>query len=667
MSLKNKFTYEYLPSNLIKALQPLLNLFRDFRSKNNLIRVASVIFRKNINESDYLFFPLSAQYWKKVIGSHYYLYVSNLLNNGIIESSDVTYISDSGIDPVVKGFKIKDSLMNEILIKQNYYGITKSSESIDKEYDGYRKLSIIGFDPDAITIIKKKALGWIDLNITEVMEKYMDLDFSSGISDSQPYKIRILNDKDEYYSTYLPIESAKKLALKQNKTLIYFKNKFILANLEQFERLTHNRLTHHYKWQIRSYFPDNLTFARHDDTLRVYNHLTSLPSSLLQFVRINGDYILQADLKCSQFTILGNLFNYYINHSGKELIALFKKKPTITFVTRMVEIMDKYHNQFPFKGFDKAYPQEDIYNSNNMYAFLEDTLLHDFYLMLQSNLNLKERKYAKNIAFQTLFSKVKPESDYAKKLRDIYPTVMNIINDFKETHGYEKFSVGLQNVESEIFIDHIWKRVRDSGINSFTRHDSLLFPIRQRNIVESIINDVFKHFDFVQKFEYEEFNEKEIWRKIIDETDYLDTVVEEVVEGWLYTLDNKTPESTEDEVNDEEFEQDYDEYIFDQILNLIDQPDSEFKLPSTKRDDYYGYINSETIGCLADLDGIEQEIIDSLEYDYSHMNLDNSDQHFQDKTNEFITYLIERKDDFLFEDDDENEDENTNDPDPEFE
>jgi hypothetical protein len=173
----------------------------------------------------------------------------------------------------------------------------------------------------------------------------------------------------------------------------------------------------------------------------------------------------------------------------------------------MVEIMDKYHNQFPFEGFDKAYPQEDIYNSNNMYAFLEDTLLHDFYSMLQSNLNLKERKYAKNIAFQTLFSKVKPESDYAKKLRDIYPAVMNIINDFKETHGYEKFSVGLQNVESEIFIDHIWKRVRDSGINSFTRHDSLLFPIRQRMIVEAIIADVFKHFDFVQKFEYEEFNE----------------------------------------------------------------------------------------------------------------------------------------------------------------
>jgi hypothetical protein len=310
MSIKNKFTYEYLPTYLIKSLQPILDLFRDFRSKNNLIRVASVIFRKNINEPDYLFFPLSAQYWKKVIGSHYYLYVSNLLNNGIIESSDVTYISDSGIDPVVKGFKIKDSLMNEMLIKQNYYGITKSSESIDKEYDGYRKLSIIGFDPDAITIIKKKALGWIDLNITEVMKNYMDLDFASGISDSKPYKVRILNGKDEYHSTYLPIESAKKIANNQNKTLIYFKNKFILANLEQFERLTLKRLNHHYKWQIRAYFPDNLTFHRHEDTLRVYNHLTSLPSSLLQFVRINGDYILQADLKCSQFTILGNLFNY---------------------------------------------------------------------------------------------------------------------------------------------------------------------------------------------------------------------------------------------------------------------------------------------------------------------------------------------------------------------
>jgi hypothetical protein len=44
----------------------------------------------------------------------------------------------------------------------------------------------------------------------------------------------------------------------------------------------------------------------------------------------------------------------------------------------------------------------------------------------------------------------------------------------------------------------------------------------------------------------------------------------------------------------------------------------------------------------------------------------NSYQHFQDKTNEFITYLIENKDEYLCEDD-ETVDENTNDPDPEFE
>jgi hypothetical protein len=55
----------------------------------------------------------------------------------------------------------------------------------------------------------------------------------------------------------------------------------------------------------------------------------------------------------------------------------------------------------------------------------------------------------------------------------------------------------------------------------------------------------------------------------------------------------------------------YDEYIFDQIQGYIDEPDSEFKLPNEKRDDYYGFINSETIGSLASLDGIEQDITDS--------------------------------------------------------
>jgi hypothetical protein len=182
--------------------------------------------------------------------------------------------------------------------------------------------------------------------------------------------------------------------------------------------------------------------------------------------------------------------------------------------------------------------------------------LYDFYKKLQSNLNLSDRKYAKNIAFQTLFSKVKPESDYAIKLKETYPTVMNIINNFKDTHGYEKFSVGLQNVESEIFIDHIWKRVRDSGINSFTRHDSILFPIRQRIKVESIITDVFNHFDFVQKFEYEEFNETEIWTRIIEETNYLDSVPEEIDEALLYSMKNNISDTIEEDDN-EEMKQDY--------------------------------------------------------------------------------------------------------------
>lgn len=650
MSKKNKYPFEYLPTNLISSLQPLLDLFRENRSKNNLIRVASIIFRKNISNPDYLFYPLSAQYWKKVIGSHYYLYVSNLLRNGIIESSDVTYFADSGLDPVVKGFKIKDSLMNDVLVKLNYYGFTKTSDCLDKEYDGYKELSIMGFDPDAITIKKKEALGWIKANIAEVMKKYMDLDIEAGISDSKPYKIRILKDNDEYYSAYLSIEAAKKNAIDKNKTLIYFKNKFILANQDQFERLTLKRLTHHYKWQIRSYFPDNLTFARHEDTLRVYNHLTSLPSSLLQFVRINGDYVLQADMKCSQFTILGNLFNYYINHSGKELIALFKLKPTITFVKRLVEIMDKYHNQFPLKGFDKAYPQEDIYNSNKMYTFLEDTLLHDFYSMLQSNLNLKDRKYAKNIAFQTLFSKVKPQSDYSKKLKEIYPTVMNIVNEFKDTHGYALFSVGLQNIESELFIDNIWKRVSDSSITSFTRHDSLLFPIRKRLEVESIINDVFKGFDFVQKLEYEEFNTDEIWQRTYNETDYLDTV-EEDIEGIFPCVTDTNMEEFEEEIEEEIDEQEKLSLIFDQIQRFIGDSDNDFRLPKKIRNDYFGVVSKGTIGCLASLDWIDQERVDSLETDYDHMGSYNSHQSFEDGTNEFITYLIENSSEFLRDED----------------
>src|SRR5690606_1129327 len=159
-----------------------------------------------------------------------------------------------------------------------------------------------------------------------------------------------------------------------------------------------------------SYLPDNFNFSRNSNTLRVYSKLSSLPSALLPFIRINGRYILQADLKCSQFTIFGNLINYYLNHSAAELLKLFKKPQSKAFVSGLVAIFDKNKDLFPDEGLSTKDLRDDLDNSNDIFKFLVDTLMHDFYGIIRSELNLPQRQHGKGIAFRTVFAKPKPEN-----------------------------------------------------------------------------------------------------------------------------------------------------------------------------------------------------------------------------------------------------------------
>ena len=109
-------------------------------------------------------------------------------------------------------------------------------------------------------------------------------------------------------------------------------------------------------------------------------------------------------------------------------------------------------------------------------------------------------------------------------MKYLYPSVISIINDFKEKYGYNQFAIGLQCLEAEIFIDHIWKKVKAKDIISFTRHDSLVFPISKKKEVEEIITGVFADFDFIYRIEYEVFNAEEIETRLVHETNYVDSV-----------------------------------------------------------------------------------------------------------------------------------------------
>ena len=626
---KSKFKYEYLPKRIVKNLNDLTNCNREYRTFNNYLLIIGSIYLHQMRDdaSYYSYSPLSREYWRSVIGSHYNHFINRLLSVKIIQRKEVQYVDDFGNVSNVNGYRINPDLLSDdfTLIKyKGEYSKSKSAEIVNGKIDDNHPITKLNIKPYQIQLQKVQAHEWIKSNIGDVFNNYLNNQYITGLPQTLSVLVRIYSDGNSFNAKYMSIEAAHKLANDRGVQLLYYKDRFVIAELEQFKSIAKTNLTNYYKWMVNSFKPDSFNFSRNTNTLRVYSKLTSLPTSLLPFIRINEQYISQADLKCSQFTLFANLINFYLNHSGEELIGLFKKQSVKTFVKNLVSIFDKHKNVLPDFGLNSSNPVEDIHETNDVYTFLVDSLQNDFYKIIKNGLGLELREHGKAIAFRTVFSKPKPENVLVKKFRELYPTVIEIINDFKNKYEYNQFAIGLQRVEAAIFIDHIWDKVKKAGIDCFTRHDSIVFPINKKKEVDQIITDVFTSFDFLYTIKYEEFNTDEIMQRVIENTDYVDTM-EEADEADLFALNQAEQDKIEERISD----------FLEQLSNI--------ELPEQKSQDYFECVTLDTLSEIMELEELSPEKVTSLENDSANLLSNYPVPQFQDETNKLISWLIDIK------------------------
>lgn len=624
---KSKIGYEYLPKRLVKEFRSITNDLRECRSRNNYLLVVGLVYYHQMSDdASYLHFsPLSSDYWKIVIGSHYSNYINGLVDRQIIQRQMVKYVDDFGKTSNVMGYRINPEFLHDGFSLVKYSGrkkdINTADEVIAKER-GDDQILKLGINTELIQMQEKQALVWIRNCITKVINGYLNMEYTNGLPKTLPIQVRIYNDNDGFTASHMSVESAEKIAADQKQKLFYYKDKFVVADVEQFKKIAIKNLSAHYNWQVRSFHPSTFNFSRNKNTLRVYSKLSSLPTALLPFIRINGQYIQQADLKCSQFTLFANLINYYLNHSGRKLIAMFRKKQAKSFVTGLVRVLDDHKDELPEEGLRMDNPVNE-YITSDAYKFLSDTLFSDFYTIIKNELNLPQREHGKSIAFRTVFSKPKPENELVQQFRELYPAVIGIINDYKNRYGYNQFAIGLQRIEAEIFIDNIWKQAKIAGINCFTRHDSLVFPINRQKEVEKIIADVFNSFNFIYRVEYEQFNTDEIFQRLIDETDYVD-YLDDFDELFYYTME---------QADNEKKMQELAASIQEQLHNV--------QLPERKERDYYGLVSLDDLFELFELDELSLETKLSIETDIANLQSRYPNPHFQDRTNRIISALID--------------------------
>ena len=197
----------------------------------------------------------------------------------------------------------------------------------------------------------------------------------------------------------------------------------------------------YYKNSIDRLRNNNLDAKRNSTNSRLDSNLTNMASILVDAVCLQND-LIQIDLSNSQFVLLTNLLKSHLNTVD---YGLFK----------------------------------ELSVSGNLYSYIA------------SNLSLKNAKNGKSLMFEVMFSSRRNNSIFKKKIKEMFPSVVGWIDNYKNEHGDKKFSVMLQKIESDLFIETILKRVKKHKYFCITKHDSLIVKRQEYEAVMDILKEEF--------------------------------------------------------------------------------------------------------------------------------------------------------------------------------
>ena len=113
---KLKFYSEYLPLRIVKIIRDLTSSERDYRTHDNFLLVVGLIYKHQMSDdASYLHYsPLSLEYWRTTIGSHYSLYIDKLVKAQVIQKDWVVYVDEFGASSHVMGYRINPEYLHEI-------------------------------------------------------------------------------------------------------------------------------------------------------------------------------------------------------------------------------------------------------------------------------------------------------------------------------------------------------------------------------------------------------------------------------------------------------------------------------------------------------------------------------------------------------------------------
>ena len=656
--LKKNIKKEYLPAKLVDIINLLIfdNNKLEYRKKNNFLRCIGTIYFKQVNDYHSLEFyvPTGSAYWKTLFSRDYHKKVIQpLIDLEIIQTKDFGYRNFASKKTAGKGkekglvgirYRINPELTNDDKFTTIAY-ITKGNtpvSTVEETIINGGKEFI--YDPIEsknffVSIDKRRATEWVDSNAEEICGDYYNPNYVDQLPQDSFIEYHFFLDSGTFIPGFSNIRAAKITAKIYGKQLFYFKDKYYIANPQVFIRHRIDSLKHDYKKAISKIGTIKVLNRISPVTLRTYNHLVNFPSKILQFININNRTIVQLDLRTSQFLLFANILNTYINGGEIMLLRLFKEKRTQTYLNRLIKVLKEHQDLLPRTGVSLLKKNPTKNNPNDVVRFINDVFHEDFYSVVQKELNLPDRSLAKQMLFRLLFRRNHKPDMWLKMLEQLYPTVMSIISGFKQKetqdedsnyiksdNDWNNFSVFLQCVESEIFIDKIVNPLKNAGIPCFSRHDSIVVASGYEDEAELYARAIFGQYGF----KYNHKIEDKFWEVAdedeMEELDYMQ---------WLID---------ENELNTDFSVQDIYDGPQERILikNYNDMDEEQLEILFRLRElgiqtDYYELIDLEFLEEIAGLPVLSEDQRNSFYEDI--MNIRYGMSCFQKETNEILRKL----------------------------
>lgn len=440
-------TFATLPVKLIEDFEKI-NFSKSER--NYALKFIDNLMRRSYRETGMIdnFVETPKNYFRKSFNSQYLIWLNKLINAQIINSNN-SY-SNSISNNYSKSYSINNKYTStpimwltfeENPLKSVPYTF-KISQETDEDKDNFSKvvedLSRIEIDRKSLLELARKEVEKITLENFNINENVTRNEFNVTFSGEKQAK-----------KYWMSKEKAIRKSQELNKTLIQDENKFYITDEYEFILRKKQSVFQSYQDAINKLVDKKFYGKRNSTNHRLDTNLTNMAKVLTDEVCEKND-LVKFDLCNSQFAILSDLLEDKLFTKDFELF------------------------------------KECSYNGN-------------LYELILEKLNFKDRYEAKKAIFELMFSKEDLRSSLKAKLKTLFPSVVETVDQYKKENGYATFSVMLQKRESEIFIDGLWKKIKKSKIFCTPKHDCLIVKRKDADKVEKIIKKYFDKIKFKGK------------------------------------------------------------------------------------------------------------------------------------------------------------------------